>query len=113
MHCCHGRDSNPPLRCRKPRLSSVDLASQLNDDATVRLDVALLRMQLPPDGGDRFNVVAVIGKREAKTAANGRTFLRWRLTGAALSTLLPNLPPRSRSGVQEARALISQLVPRE
>lgn len=66
----------------------MDLASQLNDDATVRLDVALLRMQLPPDSGDRFNMVAVIGKREAKTAANGRTFLRWRLTGAALATLL-------------------------
>jgi hypothetical protein len=67
--------------CRKAKIGSIALADMLSHEFTFGIKDAE-KQQVGHGAGVRaFNVVAVIGRREAKVACTGNPYLRWHLTG--------------------------------
>jgi hypothetical protein len=67
---------------RDPKIGSIALAELLESKGTtLKLEQAEKQLNVAFTAAQGFNVLAVIGRREAKDTKTGQLFLRWHLTG--------------------------------
>lgn len=82
----------------------MDLAAALDTALFFSLDALALRITMPGLEDIPFTTAAVIGKRDAKDAANGSLYLKWRLTDLKQSALVCMV-------FGEAATALCQLIP--